>query len=105
MKKSILAAGAAVLVLSLSAPLALAGPIERACLKSDRQAANRSLCGCIQQVADMTLRSTDQRRAAAFFNNPDKAHATWISQRAADDAFWERYKNFGSTAEAYCAAG
>jgi hypothetical protein len=78
--------------LSMTPGIAAAGPIERACMGSDRSAGNRALCGCIQQAADMTLQSRDQRRAAA-----------WISQSASDDAFWERYKAFGSTAETYCA--
>jgi hypothetical protein len=78
-----------------------AGPIERACMASDR-GGNRSLCGCIQQAADMTLSGGDQRRAAKFFKNPDAAHTTWTSQSKADDSFWERYKSFGQTAEAYC---
>ena len=94
---------AALLLPAIPAPV-LAGPIERACLRSDRDAANRRLCACIQQVADMTLRGSDQRRAAGFFSDPDRAHETWLSQRANDDAFWERYKNFGATAEAYCAS-
>jgi hypothetical protein len=83
--------------------VAVAGPIERACMASDRGAANRSLCGCIQQAADQTLSGGDQRRAAKFFRNPDVAHATWVSQSSSDDAFWERYKQFGATAEASCA--
>lgn len=97
--------GAALATLALSTiPMqAAAGPIERACMRSDRDAANRQVCSCIQQVADMTLRNGDQRRAAKFFADPDRAHETWMSQRASDDAFWERYKNFGATAEAYCA--
>jgi hypothetical protein len=82
--------------------IATAGPIERACMASDR-GGNRSLCGCIQQAADATLSGSDQRRAAKFFNDPEDAHATWISQSKADDAFWDRYKTFGATAEAYCA--
>jgi len=94
---------AAVLAVFLPAGLALAGPIERACMSSDRSAASRSLCGCIQQAADQTLSGSDQRRAAKFFKDPENAHATWISQSASDDAFWERYKSFGATAEAYCA--
>jgi len=97
--------GATLVALALSTmpvPVA-AGPIERACMRSDRDAANRAICSCIQQVADMTLRNGDQRRAAKFFADPDRAHETWMSQRESDDAFWERYKNFGATAEAYCA--
>ena len=84
------------------ATLGAAGPIERACMASDR-GGNRSLCSCIQQAADMTLSGGDQRRAAKFFKDPDRAHATWVSQSASDDAFWDRYKQFGETAEAYCA--
>lgn len=101
MKTSIVRATLVAFVLPVTASVATAGPIERACLGSD--GGNRSLCGCIQQVADMTLPGSDQRRAASFFNDPEKAHATWISQSASDDAFWDRYKNFGTTAEAYCA--
>ena len=51
----------------------------------------------------MTLSGGDQRRAAKFFKDPEAAHATWISQSKSDDAFWDRYKSFGQTAEAYCA--
>ena len=90
------------LVLFLPAT-AFAGPIERACLNSDRKAASRALCGCIQQVADMTLRGGDQRRAASFFRDPDQAQKIKMSKRDNDDAFWDRYKAFGDQAEAYCA--
>jgi hypothetical protein len=92
--------GAAVLV--FWAGLAAAGPISSACMKSDRQAANAALCGCIQQVADQVLKGSEQRRAAKFFADPDKAHEAWMSQRASDDAFWERYKLFGASAQASC---
>lgn len=80
---------------------ASARPIERACMASER-GGNRSLCACIQQAADMTLSGGEQRRAAKFFKNPEAAHKTWMSQSKSDDAFWERYKSFGQTAEAYC---
>lgn len=103
MLKPVVLAACAALYLPFSATTAAAGPIQNACLNSDRDAANRSLCSCIQQVADMTLRGTDQRKAAVFFRNPDKAQDTFLSKRNADDAFWERYKNFGATAEAFCA--
>jgi hypothetical protein len=84
------------------ASAAVAGPIEGACNKSDRQSANSATCDCIQQVADATLSSGDQRRVAKFFNNPDKAHKVWTSKNGGDDAFWDRYKNFGEAAKAYC---
>lgn len=100
--KPILFAAALVAIFPVMSGVAAAGPIERACMASDR-GGNRSLCGCIQQAADQTLSGSDQRRAAKFFKDPDVAHATWISQTSSDDAFWDRYKSFGSTAEAYCA--
>lgn len=100
--KTITLAAAAAIFLPVMSGVAAAGPIERACMASDR-GANRSLCGCIQQAADMTLSGGDQRRAAKFFKDPDVAHATWVSQSASDDAFWDRYKQFGAAAEASCA--
>ncbi len=90
------------LALTVMASAAGAGPIETACNRSDRKAANTAVCSCIQQVADSTLRAADQRRAAKFFNNPDKAHKVWMSKSNGDDAFWDRYKNFGQMAQAYC---
>lgn len=101
MNKTILAAA----LLALSATAASAGPIERACLKSDRKAATRSLCGCIQQVADMTLTGSDQRQAAKFFRDPHRAQEVRQSDRRAHEAFWQRYKRFGETAELYCTQG
>lgn len=82
-----------------------AGPIEAACMSSDRRAANRALCGCIQQAADMTLRGTDQRKAARFFREPDRAQQVRMSKSDADNAFWARYRAFGAAAEALCTQG
>jgi hypothetical protein len=91
-------------LLALSLPAASeAGAIEQACLKSDRSAASRPLCGCIQQVADMTLPSGDQRKAAKFFTDPDQAQKVRMSKSDRDNEFWARYKNFGETAQIYCA--
>lgn len=86
----------------LTAPLAMAGPIDSACVRSDRARGNAPLCGCIQQVANQTLSRSDQRRAADFFRNPHKAQEVRMSKRDADNAFWSRYKRFAGTAEAYC---
>lgn len=86
----------------LSAPGAQAGLIEKACNKSDRQAASRSLCGCIQDAADLTLSPRDQKLAATFFKDPHRAQVIRQSDNASHEAFWLRYKSFGSTAEAYC---
>ena len=101
MKKSHLAGALSALVLSLATTTAMAGPIERACNRADK--GNRAVCGCIQQVADMTLRGSDQRRAAKLMKDPDLAHEVWVSKRGSDDAFWDRYKAVGQQAEAYCA--
>ena len=100
--KSFARAAAVAVFLPLMSGMASAGPIENACMSSDR-GGNRALCGCIQQAADMTLSGGDQRRAAKFFKDPEAAHATWISQSKSDDAFWDRYKSFGQTAESFCA--
>jgi len=91
-------------LLALSLPMtALAGPVGDACLQSNRKAANRALCACIQQAADLTLQGSDQRRAARFFKDPDQAQQVRMSKSDSDNAFWARYKNFGETAAAYCA--
>lgn len=86
----------------LSTPL-VAGSIEKACLSSDRNAATREMCACIQEAADVTLNTADQRRAAKFFANPDKAQEVRQSDQRSDEAFWDRYKSFGEMAEAWCA--
>ena len=86
----------------LTAPLAVAGPIDNACVRSDRARGNGALCSCIQQVANQTLSRSDQRRAAAFFRDPHKAQEARTSKRDADNAVWARYKQFAGTAEAYC---
>lgn len=96
-------AGLTALFFVMSVGMAHAGAIERACMQSDHKAVSRSVCSCIQQVADQTLGGSDQRRAAKFFGDPDKANDVWLSQNRADDAFWERYKLFGSQAEVSCA--
>ena len=103
MKKPVLLATLAVASLTLLSTAAAAGPIQSACLRSDRPGATRAMCGCIQEAADQTLSNSDQRRAAAFVKDPDKAHKVWLSKSDRDDEFWERYKNFGATAEAFCA--
>ncbi|KEO50537.1 hypothetical protein [Thioclava pacifica] len=89
-------AGAMALATSVSA-----GPVGNACMKAGR-AGSPALCGCIQKVADMTLSNRDQRRAAGFFHDPDRAQEVRMSDRQSDSDFWDRYKNFASTAESYC---
>lgn len=95
----ILIAAAAI---AMTAPLAMAGPIDSACVRSDRARGNAPLCGCIQQVANQSLSRSDQRRAANFFRNPHEAQEIRMSKSNADNAFWARYKAFAERAEAYC---
>ncbi|MGQ0563746.1 MAG: hypothetical protein ACT4OK_01560 [Gemmobacter sp.] len=86
-----------------AAGMAVAGPIGNACLKSDRKAASRSLCGCIQQAADQTLSGSDQRRVAKFFNDPEAVQKVKLSDTDRDDEFWTRYRAFSDTAQGVCA--
>ncbi|MCA3446978.1 MAG: hypothetical protein INF93_09710 [Rhodobacter sp.] len=97
------AAVTASLLLPLAATAVAAGPIEKACLNSDRRGASRAMCNCIQEAADMTLRGADQRRAAKFFSDPEEAQQVRMSDRESDNAFWDRYKAFGDSARALCA--
>lgn len=90
--------------LAVTAGTAAAGPIERACLSSGRSA-SMQLCTCIQQAADLTLTGRDQSRAAEFFRDPHQAQVVRQSDRSSDEDFWQRYRAFGQTAEAYCKAG
>lgn len=86
----------------MTAPLALAGPIDSACVRSDRARGNAALCGCIQQVANQTLSRADQRRAAQFFRDPHLAQEVRTSKRNGDSEFWRRYRHFASQAETLC---
>lgn len=79
-----------------------ASTIERACVKSDRKAASRPLCGCIQDVADLMLSRKEQKIAATFFKEPHRAQEIRQSDRRSDEKFWLRYKEFGNTARSYC---
>jgi len=84
-------------------PAAHAGTIERACVKAGR-ARSAALCDCIQRVADFTLSRSEQRKAARFFSDPQRAQDTRMSDRSSDERFWNKYKEFGNAARAYCAS-
>lgn len=79
------------------------GPVYDACLRGGRDAANRSLCGCVQASADASLGRSEQARAVAFFRDPNLAQVTRQSDRAGDERFWQRYKRFVAVAETTCA--
>ena len=92
---------AGVLAPMVPAPLE-AGTITRACMKSDRKAANRRLCACIQRAARKTLSSSEQRMAASFFKDPHRSQRIRQSDRSSHETFWKRYKRFGERAKQMC---
>ncbi|WP_456389076.1 hypothetical protein [Profundibacter sp.] len=103
MKHILLAVFIAALTLPATAPVANAGgKIQRACLKSDRTTASRPLCRCIQKAANRVLSHSDQRLAAKFFKDPQMAQDVRQADDSRKEAFWKRYKQFGSTARASC---
>lgn len=101
LRPAILACLLALAVIHLPAEGA-AGRIERACVSSERAGGDRRLCGCIQRIADQLLTGPDQRLAATFFKDPHRAQQIRQSDRARDEAFWQRYTRFGALAQQSC---
>ena len=96
-----------IVTIAMSGPAILpssadAKQIERACIASDRRAANTRLCSCIQSIANQLLTKTEQKVAAGFFADPHKAQELRISDNSKDESFWKRYKQFGSVASRRC---
>lgn len=98
----------AVLCAALAVPAAATLPtaasakvLERACVKSDRRA-SRSLCSCIQRVADFELSRSEQKKGAKFFREPQLAQDTRQSDNPRNEVFWKKWKKFGATASQYC---
>ncbi len=89
-------------LLLLPGPLAARGTIERACLGSDRPAASRALCGCLQTVADAMLTRGEQRRGAKLFSDPEQSQQVKMSDRRSDVLFWEKWESFAATAVRHC---
>lgn len=106
MKQFVMAAALAVTVIPASVLLtpsvAMAGPIDRACMASNRSARSPRLCSCIQRVADQTLSRSDQRVAAKFFRDPQRAQDIRQSDSQAHEIFWRKYRAFGEAAAASC---
>ncbi|WP_127114945.1 hypothetical protein [Shimia sediminis] len=102
MKTLVYALLAASLLISVDPAPAQAGPMSSACLKSDRKAKSRKLCRCMQSVANKELSRRDQKLAASFFSDPQKAQDIRQSDRASHEQFWKRYKTFGSKFAASC---
>ncbi|UUV06906.1 hypothetical protein [Ruegeria sp. YS9] len=88
--------------LTAVAPVADAAQIRQACMASDRSAATRDRCSCIQRVADQALTRSDQKTVAKWFKDPHQAQVLKMSKTARDDALWDRYQNFGQMAQAIC---
>ena len=78
------------------------GPISQACLRGGRDQASRARCGCVQAVANQHLSASDQRRGAAFFNDPQLAQDTRQSDNPSSERFWLRWKEFGTNAGQLC---
>jgi len=104
MKHILLALGVGVLLVAAGLPgtAEARGTIEKACLNANRPATTRALCGCIQQVADATLSSREQRKGAKLFADPDLSQATKISNSRSDVLFWEKWQRFADTAVRHC---
>jgi hypothetical protein len=98
-------ASSAAVAAPVAAPVArpfARGPINTACMASDRKARSRELCGCIQAVADNMLSASQQRIAVSFYIDPHKAQEVRQSDRASDEQFWEDYRAYGDAAERTC---
>lgn len=78
------------------------GPIASACRAAGRKEASRARCGCVQAVANRSLSASEQRRGAAFFNDPHKAQVTRQSDNPANEVFWKKWKAYGSEAAQLC---
>ncbi|MGR3662511.1 MAG: hypothetical protein ACU0CA_15220 [Paracoccaceae bacterium] len=92
-----------ILVLSFFVPqFSMAETLESACNRSPRAASGRVLCGCIQEVANLTLTSGDQRMAVKIFKDPQKAQEIRQSDQTSHEKFWGRYKKFASAARQLC---
>ena len=102
MLRRILQGSVALILLMSGAVVAIAGPIDQACLRSDRTAVSLAACNCIQGVADFTLGASDQRKVAGFFKDHERAEKARAADGKADAAFWDRYESFGAQAELYC---
>ncbi len=83
--------------------MAQAGVLGEACIRSDRKAKSFRKCRCIQQVADVKLSRSDQKLAAKFFSEPDRAEKIRMSDKRSDERFWKSYKEFGATVTQFCA--
>ncbi len=87
---------------SQPAVLFATGPIQQACQRAGRKQATRARCGCVQAVADMSLSSSQQKRGATFFSDPQKAQDVRQSDNSASERFWDAWVEFGTRARQMC---
>lgn len=80
---------------------ALANPIQRACMASERDS-SRALCSCIGDAADNTLSRSQMREGARWFDDPQRAQDTRQSDRERDEAMWAAWRTFSSLAQQSC---
>ncbi len=78
------------------------GPLQQACMSSDRKARSRELCGCIQAVANDTLSNSQQRMAVSFYGDPHRAQEVRQSDNPNHEKFWKAYRAYGDAAERTC---
>lgn len=102
MKQFLLVALCATSISAMAPQIVEAAAIKRACMASERVAATRARCTCIQRVANQALTRSDQRTVAGWFRDPHQAQELKMSKTARDDALWDRYKSFGQMAQAVC---
>jgi len=90
-----------VAVVPVARPFA-SGPVQQACMASERKARSRELCGCIQAVANTTLSSSQQRLAVTFYGDPQRAQEIRQSDNPSHEEFWKDYRDYGDAAERTC---
>lgn len=93
-----------ILLLKILAAPASAGPIERSCLKSDRPAASRRLCDCVEKMAYKALPRREIGKVAQLMRDPERVDTVKRSSRSSDRALWQSYKKYAGRAEASCRA-
>lgn len=92
----------ALAVLMAGTGVSAAGEAIEAACRSLGNTASFALCSCIQDVADATLVGAEQRRAATFFRDPERAQKLRQSVLQSNATFWERYEHFAMTAQLLC---
>ncbi|PIE08197.1 MAG: hypothetical protein CSA74_03180 [Rhodobacterales bacterium] len=87
---------------ALSTTASAGGVIADACTATSRGARAPALCACIQTVADSVLSGAEQKRGAQIFLDPHMSQEIRASASASDNRFWEKWRQFGSSAAQHC---